>query len=252
MGDQKQRKYIFVLVFAILFLSSIPLILSEVETLGTYKKGECIELLQSGAGLTSCNISSVRYPNSTSAGDNLSMTKDGTQYNYTFCSTNNLGNYIVSGVCANETEAVAWAYDFEITNSGETLNQGRSLIYIGLLAVLVFLFIVDLVGYTKLPSGNDRDEQGFFIGINKLKYLRPVLLALAWGILMAIVFTSSNIALSYLEAGMFGGILFSLFKIMLGLSLPIVVVFFIMLLINLFQDKKMKRMIERGAEMGNI
>jgi len=132
----------------VLFLVVVCLVLLNVsaivETLGTFKQNEDVELLQSGTGLNYCNITSVKYPDSSEALGHVQMTKDGTEYNYTFTQTSNIGTYLVNGFCSNGSDSIVWAYDFEVTPTGvlQTTSQGiGSAIYLILMLFLTGLFL---------------------------------------------------------------------------------------------------------------
>lgn len=92
--------------------------------IGTFKKNECVSLLQNCANCTYVNFTSVRYPNSTIAATNLSSTQTGSVYNYSFCSTQALGQYIVNGVGDIDGKPTVFAYTFDVTPTGnkETSN----------------------------------------------------------------------------------------------------------------------------------
>jgi len=116
----KMKKIILTLILGILLINLTG---ATVESLGIFKQGECIELPQTCADCTYNNISSVSYPNSSIAISNVRMTKDDTDYNYSFCLTATTGNYIVRGYGDPEGIKTIWTYDFEVTPSGITQNS---------------------------------------------------------------------------------------------------------------------------------
>jgi hypothetical protein len=109
------------LIIAGIFL--ISLVSANQQTLGVFKQGDCVELLQLCSSCSYVNILSVTYPNTSSGVINSAMTKNGGRYNYTFCDTWLLGNYIVNGIGDVDATDTVFAYDFEITPSG---NAGTS------------------------------------------------------------------------------------------------------------------------------
>ena len=133
------KKILIVFLVALMF----GFISGAVETLGTFKQNSDIELLQSGANLTSCNITSVKYPNSSSAIKDVEMTKRGNEYNYTLNNsyTTTLGSYIVNGFCTNGTTDIVWAYDFDVTPSGES-GAENIVFYIIILVILYGLTLL--------------------------------------------------------------------------------------------------------------
>jgi hypothetical protein len=135
------NKKVFFL-FGILFsLCLISLINAEVKTLGIFKQNDCVSLLQTCGNCSYVNITSVLYPNSTQALGLSSMTQIGTVYNYTFCDTSTLGDYIVNGVGDINGVPTVWAYDFMMTPNGQAASTPNALFYFG----LIFLFAIVLI-----------------------------------------------------------------------------------------------------------
>lgn len=109
------KKIILCLMLGIFLLAGV----SAAQSLGEVTQYECIELTQI-CDCTYVNISSVMYPNrSTMALSNVEMEEDGTHYNYTFCSTETTGNYIVSGYGDPAGTKTIWTYDFDVTPMGK-------------------------------------------------------------------------------------------------------------------------------------
>jgi len=136
--------------------------------------------------------------------------------------------------------------NYNVNPTGIELTVERSIIYIGLLAILIFLFVVALGGATMLPTGNNRNDEGELVSISNLKHLKPILFVIAYLLMIAITFIGSNIALAYLGATLMGDILFTIFNVMFILALPMIVVWLIFLLVSIFQDKQLKRLLEHG------
>lgn len=148
----KKIKSIIILFTIILFI--IPFISAqftydagEVESIGTFRQDNCVVLIQNCANCTSINISSVSYPNSTKALNEIQMTKDGNYYNASFCETSSIGTYNLNGVGNPNGENDVFAYTFEITpsgfrgvSSGEGMSMMISIIVI--LLVSVFFFVM--------------------------------------------------------------------------------------------------------------
>ncbi|MAH48481.1 hypothetical protein CMI37_21830 [Candidatus Pacearchaeota archaeon] len=237
------------IAIVMLILLVIPII-SAAQDIGTIRRNDCITLPQVCENCTYNNISSVLAPvNRTLLLANVPMTKDDTYYNYSFCNTTELGGYIVNGFGDLDGTKTAWTYNFEVTGTGFEFTSSRSTYYIGLLAMLVFFFVITIFAIPKIPTGNNSDNYGMLMSINHLKHLKPVLMIVSWIILIGIIFTSSNIALAYLGSSMFGQLLFRMYQIMFSMTLPGIVVMFIFIFINIFRDREMKKMIERGVDI---
>lgn len=126
------------ILLGILLLGTlIPLSSAAVQTLGTFKPGEEINLIQV-ANASACTITSVAYPNRSYFLKNVAMTKDDTEFNYTVRGLWPTGQYIVNGQC----DTVVWAYDFYVTPSGvsqDSILENPIQIILFLLGVVLLL-----------------------------------------------------------------------------------------------------------------
>lgn len=137
---------LMVLVFLCVLL--IPLTSAQIQTLGNFKQSDCVNLKQVCSNCSYVNITSIIYPNSTQANGEVAMTKVGTDYNYTFCKTTNLGTYIVNGKGDLNGVDNVWSYDFNITGNGKELPNGSVIV----LFILFFLLILGLLTYMAIYS----------------------------------------------------------------------------------------------------
>jgi len=125
------------LVF-LMMLFSVNIIFAQTE-LGTFKRDNCIDLIQSCANCTFVNITSVYYPNGTIAEANLSMDKIGTLYTKEFCNTSIIGTYVVNGFGDPNTQETVFAYSFKVTPTGkEESNSPVSL------AIALFFIVMNI------------------------------------------------------------------------------------------------------------
>jgi hypothetical protein len=139
---------------------------------------------------------------------------------------------------------------FEVTYSGIELTTARSIFNVGLLAILIFLFLVNVFGITAVPSENSKDEFGQILDVNNLKYFKGTLFITAWGLLIALLFTASNLSFAYLSTSMFGSLFFKLFQITAWLTIPFILVWLLWLFVNIFKDKEIKTLLSRGVQIG--
>ena len=200
---------------------------------------------------SSCEIT-IRFPrNNSYVINNASMTNNNNGiFNYTLSSTNLgvLGSYDWDMFCCEGTDCGEAHGSFSVTKTGVELSQDKAMIYLGMLTLLILIFTGLCISIPFLPKGNNKDEE-FFISINNLKYLRPVFYAFVWGLGIAILFTASNISYLYLETEMMGALLFAFYKIMFWMTFPMTIIWFLFLLANIFRDKEMKELIDRGVKI---
>jgi len=125
----------FVSAYSINSLDTLKVVSAQ-ENLGAFKINSCINLIQTCDNCSFINISSINYPDSSQALEEVTMQKSGTFYNYSFCDTSILGNYIVSGYGDNNGQISTWTYIFEIIPTSE---KGS------LLIIFVFLLAYGLL-----------------------------------------------------------------------------------------------------------
>lgn len=159
-----------------------------------------------------------------------------------------LGSYSYIVQCNSTGLGGFESVEFEVTGTGQEFTQPKAILFLGLMALLIFLFIIIFKGIQMLPITDEFDEEGTLLSVNKLRYVRPVLYVVEWFLIVALMFIGSNMALAYMGTALLGDVLFVIFQIMFGLSLPMIVVWFVYILYSVFQDKKMKEYTERGWE----
>jgi hypothetical protein len=144
MGDNK------LLIFLIAFLFIMPLCFAEVS-LPPEKVGTCIRLVQSHPNVTSINVTSILYPNSsqdltikrmnTSSGNNVN-------YYYDFCDTQQTGKYIATTCGNGDGVKTCMDYSFLITGNGEEPPDGIVITLFILFFIILLLFTTYVIIYS--------------------------------------------------------------------------------------------------------
>ena len=242
------KKVIILILFGMLLIN---LISAEIESLPTQKIDTNIELKQIGADFTSCNITSISYPNSTIITLDKLMTKRGNEYNYTLISnyTGVLGKYIVNGFCTNGSDDIVWAYDLEVTPSGTELSTAQGIFYIIFLVVAFFIFWISIYGSFKISWRNTRNDEGQIVSVNDLKWLKLFLMVFSYLTFMFIMVMTYNITENFIYIGGVSDYFYYVYLISLSFFFPIMVLMPWVVIYILFQDKKVKKLIQRGLPM---
>jgi hypothetical protein len=113
-------------------------------SLGVFQQNSCIDI-KTILNTSAVTISSLNYPNTSNILGITSMTKNGLNFNYTFCNTSTLGTYTYS---YNDSEGNIYVNDFLITSSGtsQSTSQGiGSMVFLGLMIILMITF--GFIGY---------------------------------------------------------------------------------------------------------
>ena len=113
---------------------------AEQKSLGSFKQGDCVPIIQICSSCTYVNLTHIIINNNDNSTKliilNVAMEKNGALYNYTFCDTNNFGEYNPGGIGDLDGVDTPWALDFFITPTGSTQTTGQS---IGGLAFIILL-----------------------------------------------------------------------------------------------------------------
>lgn len=157
----------------------VSLTSGAISNLGTFQQDECVELLQTCSTCTYNNISTVIYPNSTVALSESIMTRDGNNYNYSYCFTAPVGEYLVNGHGDLDGTDTIWNYGFSITPSGKDTTTGNAILVF--LAVLLFFILGTLgfIGFFKSAKMQIKWTLGlagfifFLAGLNLISALIP-------------------------------------------------------------------------------
>ena len=242
-------KKIMFLILGIFFLSFAS---AQIQSLGVFKIGNDINLIQTCDNCTFNNITSVLYPNSSVAISNVQMTKDGTFYNYTFSDTNTIGTYIVNGFGDLDGIDTVWNYDFEITSFGTKISNS-GIIYA---VLLIIIFLMDLLVFFliyRLGYENYRDDEGNFIGISLKKYIRAVLIGISYGLILLTLNLMNAMATTTSEISQFAGIIGGIFLAMLSVAWIWALIIIIWIGIMVWKDgnliKEIQKRINEGLDL---
>jgi len=125
-------------MFLIMTVSQLSFVNAD-GNLGIFKQNECIPLYQYCDDCTYVNLTVVQYPDGTIGNINTAMTKNDVDYNYTFCSTGNLGihYYTVKGDKGGEVSTERMS--FEITTTGR-IAEVKIAIFMLLISLVAFIF----------------------------------------------------------------------------------------------------------------
>jgi len=104
----------------------------------TGKQNNNIQLPQECASCSYVNITSIQYPDMTREFINTEMTKQGTSFNYTFSTTDQLGTYTYCFLGDVDGIDTVGCKDFQITSTG---SKG-SMFYIILITALAVIFLL--------------------------------------------------------------------------------------------------------------
>ena len=239
-------KYKSIIILCMLFLVLTPFVSAtfgydDSENIGTFQRNKCVELTQTCYNCTYNNISRVIYPNSTVAIANISMTKDGTYFNYSFCNTQEKGEYRVTGYGDINTLLTDWDYRFEITQTGDKSTTARSIMFGIILCVCLLFLGISLLGAVAI-NGKNEFKMGRVIKINYNKYLKQGLLFISYLFLTFASGMAWTISENYLSFDIAVGFFEVIFHILIIGILPVFIMFVSFSLIKFVIDLRLEKL----------
>lgn len=133
------RNVFIILACALFIFTLIPLASAEVQSLGSAKQNECIQLVQSCTSCTYVNVTTVQLPNKDIESIFQEMEVNGFSYNYTFCGTSQIGMYIATTCGDIDGTNTCVSYDFDITPSGFAQTLGFYFLVLVIISSVVVL-----------------------------------------------------------------------------------------------------------------
>lgn len=137
----------------------------------------------------------------------------------------------------------------DISNTGVALTGPISSLMIFLLILYVGLFLISIYGYTKLPKGNVRGEEGKIIKISYLKYLSIFVGGCVYLFGFLILNLAGSIGISYLPNAFAGQMLFNLSLFMGYLGIPLILLALFRVIESVLDDRELKRLMDRGIDI---
>ena len=240
------KKLLLTLVLGIFLLSFTS---AQIQSLGTFKLGEDINLIQTCDNCTFNNITSVLYPNSTQTIGEFEMTKAGTIYNFTLSSDNvtEIGTYIVNGFGDLDGVITVWNYNFFITPNGQDFTTGKAISYLGFIVILLFTFILTIYGSYKVRWKHLKSDDDKIITINDFRYVKVFLFVIAYFELMFLFGLSYKF---FVEANIEGFPEFFnfIYQWFLNLMYPLIVFLIIVVFVIWINNRKLSKRLNLGLD----
>lgn len=241
----KKRAILFLFLLSIFLISFAS---AEVKVLGTFKTNECVTLKQTCANCTFVNLSVSIPPNQTTFLVNVSMSRITTSlFTFPFCNTSINGEYIYDTIGNPDGILVVEPISFIINPLGKTLTNSQAILYF---LIFIFAFIIFLICMTfgiYLPSHNTSDQMtGYILAVNNLKYVKYLLFAVSYLLLMLMFFFGWMVSFGYLDLPFLGNLFnfgFYFLVIFLFVMFPILIY---LLIANWVRDSKISEMLQRG------
>lgn len=217
-------KKIYLLIIGILFisLSSAVSIAFFVPNSQEYNVKFSCENQGARCSATSiCNIS-INYPNSSTLVSNGECTNLNNGYfNYTLDTTQTStdGEYTARANCIDGIYNATSTFYYKVNNAGKDApSSGESILYFVLTLIMFGVCITMFYFILVIPYHNERDDDDNVIKIVKLKYIKVLLIALLYPVIIITLNLMTGLAVNFLSLTIFSGIVGFLFEIMMRLA----------------------------------
>ncbi len=248
----KSKILVMVLFLNILLVATLAS--SQTQTLGMFEQNKALDLIQSCSNSTSicdsCNITTVKNPDSSILIQNVGMQKQN-YFNYTLNSTQTttIGEYSVSGFCMSGSQVEVFAYTYRINKTGEQLSTAEGIIYVVFLMAAILLFVSCLFLAIKIPWVHERNEDGYIVSINDLKYVKIFMSGITYVMLLFIFGILYNVMDSFLFLVAPSKFFNWLFQIMLAFLWPVIVFSFLVAILTFWDNVRKKALLTRGLSI---
>ncbi len=232
------KKILLILILGMFLLA--PLGFTS-ASLGTFTQGDCVNI-KTILNTTSVNISTISFPNSTTAVSNKEMTKTAQTFNYSFCNTNVLGTYIYDYF---DAEGNTYVNDFEITPNGKQFTTQNSISYLGFILIILFTFFLTIYGAGRIEWKNKKTQEGKILTINNFKYLKILLYAISYFELMFLFGLSYKVCREASIDG-FTNFFNFIYQLFLALIYPLMIFLIIIIFVTWINNKKLIKNIKLG------
>lgn len=245
----KKEVIIFILLL-FLFPLFLNLAKAEVQNLGTFKTGECVVLKQTCANCTSINLTLSIPPNQTTYLVNISMNRVSQNlWTYPFCNTSINGQYVYDTVGDLNGQASNDPVSFTINPLGKVLTSAQSTLYFLVFVVAFIFFVVCLIFGFTMDGKNKSDQMtGYVLAVNNLKYLKVFMIAIAYLMLMLMVYFGWIISYAYLDLDALGNLFNVAFYALVVLIFPMFVIGAYVIISNAVRDAKIGKLLGRGLK----
>lgn len=136
-------------------LTFVPASIECVSNLGTFKTGSQVELYQSCPTCTFVNVTSIKLTDGTIQQINQFMTKNGSDYFFTFNDTSEVGEYFYTTVGDKNTVLLSETICFNINPTGDVDDN--------LWTNFIIIFILTFMSFTGVAVfGGGKNENSMF------------------------------------------------------------------------------------------
>ena len=229
-----------ILLTLILGMFLISFSSAQIQTAGTFKINEQINLTQTCASCTFNNITSIVQVSPTSRDiiGNFPMTRKGSVYNFSLSKGNNthVGEFYVNGIGDLDGTNTIWNFNYFVTPTGFALETSDSILLVIILMATLILFLGFLWPSIMLPYSNKTHEDGSITKIARAKYLKLLSILFAYGFLMWFLQTLNSISVSFIKLTNLSNFITNIFTYSQAISVGVTLFITFLILLESWKD----------------
>ena len=235
-----------ILLLGIMFIAVLGLTSALVDQ-GTVIQGQNFTFTQTCNDATYITLSTMQFPNRAVQLINTNMTSLGSgAYQYNITNTNAIGRHDLTGISDGCEQT--FATSFVVTPTGIEFSTSSSISYGFLLLILVLIDFLFFYIISSLDIANFRNDENEIVQINLKKYVKIVLIGLAYGLILLTLSLMETLALSLGVVTQFSGIIGGIFNILLRLAWPWTVIIIIWIGLTIYNDSNVMKTIKENFE----
>lgn len=228
------RKILFLIIAMILLMGIVS---AGKESLEAINPGETARIVQTCPDATYVNISSVAYPNSSVAVENVSMIPKGNgEWYYYFNLTQVRGRYDIRGISNGCEEAFIFYLPV-----GKESSVGESILYILLMTVMLLtlsalIYLSFTLKFSNEKSISQTNGDIFVTKVTKTKYIKLGCILFSYGLLLWNLNMLSGILVNFISLQGLARMVTNTYMFFNFLSRPVLIFILILVLINIWRD----------------
>lgn len=169
-------------------------------------------------------------------------------YNYTLPASNvsEIGNYCYDVTCNDAGYNTTQSFCFDVTVSGTEFTTSDAIAYVLLLAVGIIFLILFIYGSIVIPFENIKNTDEEIVKIAWKKHIKIFMIAMSYLTFAFVTYVMWNFSQGFIQLYAAERFFYFIYTTILALTLPFIVVAFILFLIFFIKDLQIDKKLERG------
>ncbi len=157
-----------------------------------------------------------------------------------------VGMYSFIVWCNSTTAGGFVSGSLDVTPTGIEFDDAESRSYLIVIIVLALFLAGSLTGFILIPFKNKRGDDGSLVSVNDLKYVKIILGFISYGFFVWLANIMVSLTTNYIYLGVSLGFFTMMFRVLLWMIYPALIITIVILVWNMFNDMKLSDLLNRG------